>query len=370
MIAVEFRDVSKTYHHEMVLKNVSFSVTAGTFTVVFGPPGCGKSVLLRLLTGLERPSSGHILLRGVDATRVSPGERNIGYVPQAFALYPHYSVYDNIAYPLALMGVARSKIDSSVRQAAEMLHINPLLSKKPHQLSGGEKQRVAIARGIAKHTEIYVLDDPLTGLDFKLREQLFDDLKQLQQSLQATFIYTTSDPIETLMLADQVVIIDSGQVVETGPLEQLYWEPLHLRTMELLGFPKANLLRGTLLSRSGQLWCQTELFAFPARIDPSVGVVGEAYPVQVAVRPQHIAFGVTESSNLATCRAQVMLWEDLGGEVIVHLDAQGTRLVTVVSHDGDRLLGEETTTIGVDPAAAVLFDPDKGRRIGQGIGMM
>lgn len=369
MIAVEFREVSKAYHHQLVLQNVSFSIKAGTFAVIFGPPGCGKSVLLRLITGLEKPSSGRILLRGVDVTGVSPGERNIGYVPQAFALYPHYSVRDNVAYPLALMGVARTEIDSSVRRVAEMLHIDHLLDKKPHQLSGGEKQRVAIARGIVKQTEIYVLDDPLTGLDFKLREQLFDDLKQLQQSLQATFIYTTSDPIEALMLADQAAIVDSGQVVETGPLEQLYWEPLHVRTMELLAFPKANLLSGTLFVRSDQLWCQTDLFTFPARIDPAVGAIDEARPVQVAVRPQHITFGVTEPDGLLTCRAQVMLWEDLGGEVIVHLDVQGTRLVTVVSHDGDRLLGDETITIGIAPTAIVLFEPDTGRRIGQGVGM-
>jgi ABC-type sugar transport system ATPase subunit len=369
VIAAEFRDVTKAYHRLTVLEDVNLAIEAGTFTVIFGPPGCGKSILLRLLTGLEKPDSGRIFLRGVDVTTTSPGERNIGYVPQAFALYPHYRVYDNISYPLDLMGVPRREADPAVRQAAEMLHIDHLLHKTPGQLSGGEKQRVAIARGIVKHTEIYVLDDPLTGLDFKLREQLFDDLKQMQQSLQATFVYTTSDAIEALMLADHVAVVDGGRVVEAGPLEQLCWDPHHVRTIELLAFPQANLLAGELLPRSGQAWCRTGLFEFPVQLEPPATVPGGPLSVDVVIRPQHLVLNTAESAGLLTCPAQVLLWEDLGGEVIVHLNAQGTPLVTVVRHDGDRLLSEEEVMVGVSPSAIALFRPGDGRRIGHGLEM-
>ena len=369
MIAAEFRDVTKAYHRLTVLDDVNLAVEAGTFTVVFGPPGCGKSILLRLLTGLEKPSSGSIFLRGVDVTNTSPGERNIGYVPQAFALYPHYRVYDNIAYPLDLMRIPRREADPAVRQAAEMLHIDHLLHKTPDQLSGGEKQRVAIARGIVKHTEIYVLDDPLTGLDFKLREQLFDDLKQMQQSLQATFVYTTSDAVEALMLADHVAVIDNGRVVETGPLEQLCWDPHRVQTMVLLAFPQANLLAGELFARSGQAWCRTSLFEFPVQLASTGEVPGEPRSVSVVIRPQHLVLNAAESAGLLTCQAQVVLWEDLGGEVIVHLNAQGTPLVTVARHDGDRLLLEEKTTVGVAPSAIALFASGEGHRIGHGMEM-
>jgi ABC-type sugar transport system ATPase subunit len=369
VIAAEFRDITKAYHRLTVLESVNLAVEAGTFTVIFGPPGCGKSILLRLLTGLEKPSSGSIFLRGADVTRMSPGERNIGYVPQAFALYPHYCVHDNIAYPLHLMGIPHREAELAVRQAAEMLHIDHLLRKTPDQLSGGEKQRVAIARGIVKHTEIFVLDDPLTGLDFKLREQLFDDLKQMQQSLQATFIYTTSDAVEALMLADHVAVVDNGRVVEAGPLEQLCWDPHCVQTMVLLAFPQANLLTGELFSRAGQAWCRTNLFEFPVQLESRAAVPGEPRGVSVVIRPQHLVLNAAQAASLLACQAQVVLWEDLGGEVIVHLNAQGTPLVTVVRHDGDRLLSEEKVMVGVPPSAIALFAPGEGRRIGHGMEM-
>jgi ABC-type sugar transport system ATPase subunit len=223
--AAEFQSVSQIYHHETVLKNISMKIDSGEFAVIYGPPGCGKSVLLRLLTGLETPTEGKIFMREEDVTGVPSGERSIGYVPQSFALYPHFKVYDNISYPLRLIGEKKAKIDEAVKSAASMLRITPLLEKYPDQLSGGEKQRVALARGITKKTGIYVFDDPLSGLDFKLREQLIDDLKQMQESLGATFIYTTSDTLEAMMLAEQIFILDKGRIIENGSLVVLYYSP-------------------------------------------------------------------------------------------------------------------------------------------------
>jgi len=366
MIAVELRGITKTYGQVPVLQDVNLTVETGTFTVIYGPPACGKSVLVRLLTGLEKPSAGQIFLRGVEARDVDPGERNIGYVPQSFALYPHYRVDENIAYPLTLMKVRKSEIEPTVRQVAEQLQISPLLGKLPDQLSGGEKQRVALARGIVKHTEIYVLDDPLTGLDFKLREQLFDDLKQMQESLQATFVYTTSDPLEALALADQVAVLDGGWIVEAGPIEGMYREPQHVRTMELLGFPPSNRLTGDLHTGSGQVWCRTRLFEFPVEAARSADLPSELKNVDVVIRPQDIVFDVEEQDGLLTCRAEVILREDLGAEVIVHLNVDDTSLVTVVPHTKDHQIAEDILTIGVRPTAVVLFMPDTGRRLGQG----
>jgi ABC-type sugar transport system ATPase subunit len=367
VIAVELRDLSKSYGQASVLRDVNLTVEAGTFTVIYGPPACGKSVLVRLLTGLEKPSTGQIFLRGAEAAKLDPGKRNIGYVPQSFALYPHFQVHENIAYPLSLMKVPKSQIEPTVRQVAEQLQISPLLGKHPDQLSGGEKQRVALARGIIKHTEIYVLDDPLTGLDFKLREQLFDDLKEMQESLEATFVYTTSDPLETLALADQVAILDGGTIVEAGPIERVYWEPQHVRTMELLGFPPSNRLAGHLDTRSGHLWCQTSLFEFPAHINQPTPSPSQQQTVDIVIRPQDIVCDVRDQEDLLTCRAEVMLREDLGGEVIVHLAVDRTSLITVVPHAKDHTIAEDVLTIGVRPSAVALFAPETGQRIGQGV---
>ena len=365
MIAVEFRDITKEYRGQPALKGIDFAVESGTFTVIFGGPGCGKSVVLRLMTGLEKPTSGRVFMRETDVTNVAPGERNIGYVPQMFALYPHYKVYDNIAYPLRLMGLPAQQVDPIVRRTAEMLRISPLLAKSPDQLSGGEKQRVALSRGIVKQTNIFVLDDPLTGLDFKLREQLFDDLQATQKSLDATFVYTTSDPLEALMLADNIVVLDDGSVVEAGRLDDVYANPQHVRTMELLGFPTANLLPGRIGQRDGKTWCTTALVEFPVELTDSRQLERDGQEVTVAVRPQMLGLDPAQS-ELCVFPATITLREDLGGELVVHLTANGIPLVSVVRHDESHLIADRDVTVGVHAPAFVLYAVGTGKRIGQG----
>jgi ABC-type sugar transport system ATPase subunit len=362
--AIELRGVGKSYGQKVVLQGLDLVVEAGTFLVVLGQPACGKSVLLRLLTGLEKPTAGQILLRGSDAAASGPAERDIGYVPQSFALYPHYSVHDNIAYPLALMRMARAEIEPKVRAISEQLKIAHLLGKQPSQLSGGEKQRVALARGLVKPTDLFVLDDPLTGLDFKLREQLFDDLKRMQQELRATFVFMTSDPLEALSLADQVAILDSGRILSSGQVEEVYRRPDHLRAMELLGVPPANRLTGVLRVRDGQVWCDVKLFEF--RVELAGPAPGDGQAVQVAIRPQDVEIEPVGRPGLLGCRAEVVLEEDLGAEVVIFMRVGPQPLVTVLPHRLRRSGLAETVSIGVAPPAAVVFAADTGVRVGQG----
>jgi ABC-type sugar transport system ATPase subunit len=355
-LAVEFQNVSKAYSGRKILDQLSLQIEANTFTVLFGAPGSGKSVILRLLAGLEKPDSGKIMLRGSDAARVPPGDRNLGYVPQSFALYPHYKVADNIGYPLQLMGMPAAQRKPIVESAAESLKIAHLLDKKPDQLSGGEKQRVAIARGIVKHTDIFILDDPLTGLDFKLREQLFDDLRAMRESLNATFIYTTSDALEALILAEQVIVFDGGRTIEAGSLESVYARPNHVRTMALLGFPEANVFDGELengICRSsiGQFRAQTRLNG------------SAAAPVRIAARPQDIQFEPTDS--MIAFDAEITLVEDLGSEFVAYLEARGLSLTAVVRHADADALSEGRTTAGILPEKLLLYD-ETGHLIGQG----
>ena len=366
---LEFRDIVQVYGSRTLLDGLHLSVPRGDFMVIYGPPATGKSVLLRLLMGLEPPSGGQIVLRGRNVTGIPAAERNIGYVPQSFALYPHLSVHDNIAYPLKLAGLNKSGSEPIVRRAAEMLKIGDLLGKRPDQLSGGQKQRVAIARGIAKQTEIYVLDDPLAGLDFKLREQLVDDLKTLQEETRATFIYTTSDPIEALTLADHLAVLDGGRIVEAGEPERLYRQPGHARTMALLGFPRANLLPGTLTAANGRWRCQTDLFEFAVVAEAGALDGATDRDVVVGLRPEDVLLDTAAAPvGAARFAATITLREDLGGEEIVYLDAGQMALTTVV-----RLAEQETATVretggvtaNIRAGDLVVFAAD-GTRIGHG----
>ncbi len=374
-----FQNVAKRYGRVEVLHDVSLAVVPGDFAVIYGPPASGKSVLMRLLMGLEKPDSGHVVLRGQDVAAVSAADRNIGYVPQSFALYPHLSVHDNIAYPLHLMGVGNAAAEPVVNHAAEMLHIADLLGKRPEQLSGGQKQRVAIARGIAKQTDIFVLDDPLAGLDFKLREQLVEDLRGLQADTRATFLYTTSDVVEAMTLADTLAVLDGGRIVEVGEPSRLYAEPRSARTMALVGFPPANFLEASLERRADGAWCRTDLFAAPIEL-----TAASDGPVVLGIRPEDLLLtprlpastwngngNGNGSGDPARARdtlrmaARVVLREDLGGEEIVYVETAGQTLTAVDRHTlppGE--LGE--VSVELRPESMAIFRAASGARIGRG----
>ncbi|MCC6313510.1 MAG: ABC transporter ATP-binding protein [Thermomicrobiales bacterium] len=362
---LRFEGLSKRYGRQPVLRDVSLAVQTGSFTVVYGPPAGGKTVLLRILMGLEAPDSGRVVLRGHDVTALPAAARNIGYVPQSFALYPQIDVRANIAYPLHLAHVGEAETEAVVAHAAEMLRITDLLDKRPDQLSGGQKQRVAIARGIAKRTDLYVLDDPLAGLDFKLREQLVEDLRALQADSGATFVYMTSDVIEAMTLADELAVLDRGEIVETGPPNDLYERPANSRTMALVGFPPTNFLAAEVELRDDGPWCRTALFEAPAELE-----VASAGRMVVGLRPGHLRVETAASPNGADVGSiwipgQVVLREDLGGEEIIYLESSGVTLTSVDRHTlppGN--LG--AVHAAIDPRDLAIFHPVTGTRAGRG----
>lgn len=318
---VELRNLSKSYAPDsFVIENLDLRIEEKDFKVVFGLPGCGKSVLMRLIMGLEKPTQGNVVLRGKEIAKVNPSEHNIGYVPQSFALFPHQTVYRNIAYPLMLQKMPENEIREEVTRVAKMLAIEDQLDKRPDQTSGGQKQRIAIARGIVKRTDLYILDDPFVGLDFKLREQLVYDLKDLQERLDTTFIYTTSDSSEALQLGKSVSILHRGRIIETNAPVALYHEPMFADSMQLLGFPSANMLMGRL--EGGTLY--TSAFVCPTHQD-------EDREVRVGIRPEHIVLGEGNEDDLCLS-ASVALREDLGGEEIVYLDIDGEVLTMMAWH--------------------------------------
>lgn len=366
MDAVTFEGVRKAYGTP-VLIGVDLAVAPGRITVLCGPPGAGKSVLLRMLVGLEQPDTGRITLDGRDVTALGAGARRIGYVPQSFALFPHLSVYDNIAYPLTLRRTARDVVRRRVERIAGLLAIDELLGKRPSELSGGQKQRTALARGLVRKAVVYVLDDPLVGLDFKLRERLVDDLRRLRADYAAAFLYATSDPLEALAVADDVAVLDGGRIIEHGASDALYHAPRQLRSAELVGFPACNVLSGQ-LDATG--WCETAVGAFQVETRSGSGAVA------VAVRPEHLV--LDDGTPGLAVRGIVRLVEDLGAEIVIHFDLAGHgsgavddigALVTVLPASAMPKGGLPVNAplhLRVRPGSLAVFGLS-GARIGQGV---
>ena len=356
MFEVELENISKSYGPATVLSGVNLRFERGRFSVVLGSPVSGKSVLMRLIMGLERPDNGRVLFRGRDVTSEPAGVRNFGYVPQSFALYPHYRVFDNIAYPLVL---AKKKpgLRERVERIARKLRIDHLLSKYPNQLSGGEKQRVALARGMIKDSSVFILDDPLVGLDFKLRESLFVDLRDMLSEVAGSVIYATSDPLETLALADDVFVLDNRQIVESGTLDQVYEEPRFLNTLQLLGVPPANLVSGDLTGRV----CQTPFG------DCEIEVLEEttaARPVRIGFRAEDVRLGeLSASAPLLIGDGKVLLREDLGAETLLYFEACGSRLVGFWSNGEPAPIADDQFRFGLDPGSLHVFDATNGVRL-------
>jgi ABC-type sugar transport system ATPase subunit len=355
MFEVELENISKGYGPASVLDGVNLRFERGRFSVVLGSPVSGKSVLMRLIMGLEAPDRGRILFRGQDVTNQPAGVRNFGYVPQSFALYPHYRVFDNIAYPLVL-AKKTSGLQARVEKVANKLRIDQLLTKYPNQLSGGEKQRVALARGMIKDSSVFILDDPLVGLDFKLRESLFVDLRDMLSEVEGSVIYSTSDPLETLALADDVFVLDDSKIIEAGSLDQLYEQPQQARTLQILGVPPANFISGELTGRM----CHTPLGQ--CEIETNEETLSPR-PVRIGIRPEDVCFRELESAFLQG-DGRVLLREDLGAETVLYFEAAGLRFVGFWSNGEAAPIQADEFKFGIDPASLHVFDTNSGRRIG------
>jgi multiple sugar transport system ATP-binding protein len=355
MFEVELENISKGYGSASVLDGVNLRFERGRFSVVLGSPVSGKSVLMRLIMGLEAPDHGRILFRGQDVTNQPAGVRNFGYVPQSFALYPHYRVFDNIAYPLVL-AKKTSGLQARVEKVAKKLRIEQLLTKYPNQLSGGEKQRVALARGMIKDSSVFILDDPLVGLDFKLRESLFVDLRDMLSEVEGSVIYSTSDPLETLALADDVFVLDDRRIIESGSLDQLYEEPQQARTLQILGVPPANFIPGELTGRV----CGTPLGQCEIEVNAETAT---PRPVRIGIRPEDVCFQDLESSFLLG-DGRALLREDLGAETLLYFEAAGLRFIGFWSNGEAAPIQADEFKFGIDPGSLHVFDTTSGRRIG------
>jgi multiple sugar transport system ATP-binding protein len=322
---VAFEDVSKTFGPVMAVNKLNLQVAQGEFLVLLGPSGCGKTTSLRMLAGLERISSGVIRIGDTVVNELPPRSRNVAMVFQSYALYPHLSVYENLAYPLRIRGLPKSSIAPRVQEVARLLQIETLLERRPKQLSGGQRQRVALGRAIVRHPAVFLMDEPLSNLDAQLRVHTRGELKRLQSELGVTTIYVTHDQAEAMTLADRVAIMREGLLQQVGPPREIYDRPSNTFVAGFLGSPGMNFLKGTLSTDNGQLsWASNgHRVALPSEWSSQVGsTTGD---VILGVRPEDVT--IADQPDAAGLPAEAYVSEALGNETLVRLQVSGQELV-------------------------------------------
>ncbi len=305
MAEVEYRTITKRFPNGVVaLKDFDLTVGDGEFVILVGPSGCGKSTALRLLAGLDTPTSGDIRIGGASVTKHGPGERDIAMVFQNYALYPHMSVYKNLAYGLRQRKTPSDAIKRRVQEIGEMLGIADLLDRKPAQLSGGQRQRVAMGRALVREPKAFLLDEPLSNLDAKLRGQVRADLKRLHQRLGITSIYVTHDQVEAMTLADRICVLNEGELQQVGTPQEVYEHPANAFVAGFIGSPAMNLVPATVADG------QASLAGYPVAAAPG------AHPeVVVGIRPESLRI---DAGGRPGIPVTVDFLEPLGSHVLVH----------------------------------------------------
>jgi multiple sugar transport system ATP-binding protein len=332
MAYLEISQLDKHYDRFQALKQINLSVQKEEFIVFVGPSGCGKTTLLRTISGLETPSVGKITLDGRDITYIHPSKRNVAMVFQNYALFPHLSVFENIAFGLRLHKLSRQEIDQRVQRAARLLHLEPLLSRKPKQLSGGQRQRVAIGRAIVKQPKLFLFDEPLSNLDAKLRVRMRVELLNLHYETRNTAVYVTHDQVEAMTMADRIVILNDGRVEQVGTPVDLYERPANKFVAGFIGSPQMNFIDLTVeAQRDNGLACVAEglgKIVLPVQTKETI----DGKKVTLGIRPEHVRLAASESS--VRLPAVVNIVENLGSENCLHAEIAENQLLVAKTAGG------------------------------------
>jgi multiple sugar transport system ATP-binding protein len=337
MASITFDHLTKQFDETKAVDNLDIEVANGEFLVLVGPSGCGKTTALRMLAGLEEISSGRILIGDRVVNNVAPGARNVAMVFQSYALYPHMTVRDNLAFSLRNFKVPKEDIERRVQQAAEILELDQLLKRKPRQLSGGQRQRVALGRAIVREPEAFLMDEPLSNLDAALRVQTRAEILKLQKRLATTTIYVTHDQVEAMTMGDRIAVMSKGVLQQIGTPEELYTRPANTFVATFIGSPAMNLLPTATLG-----------------LNANGSVAG--------FRPEHVELG-NGRPDAASYDAQVEVVEYLGDEQLAHLRLGDRALVAKLPVE-PRLEAGATKTFSVPLQRILLFDESSGRATG------
>ncbi|KAA0971145.1 sn-glycerol-3-phosphate ABC transporter ATP-binding protein UgpC [Aureimonas fodinaquatilis] len=346
-------NVTKTYGEHQVIKGVSFTAEKGEFVVFVGPSGCGKSTLLRMIAGLEDITGGDVSIDNRVVTNVEPALRQVAMVFQSYALYPHMSVFDNMAFGLRMIKTSKAEISKRVAEAARILQIEPLLDRKPRQLSGGQRQRVAIGRAIVRNPKLFLFDEPLSNLDAELRTQMRVEIAKLHRALGVTMVYVTHDQIEAMTLADRIVVLRGGIVEQVGTPTQLYDEPANLFVAGFIGSPKMNFLHAEIveIKPEGIVIRHSAFANGTLKLARSAPGLAAGDKIILGMRPEHLSLGGPPVLSL-----KVDFSENLGGATQIYArPPEGDVLSLVVPGRPDINPGD-TASVSIEPRHIYLFE--------------
>ena len=351
MATLDLEKISKSFGEAKVLYDIDLAIKDKEFVVFVGPSGCGKSTLLRIIAGLEETTEGKIVIGGEDVSTAAPVDRGISMVFQSYALYPHLSVYENIAFPLRVQKMPADELESRVNKAAEILQLTDKLSLKPGQLSGGQRQRVAIGRSIVREPRVFLFDEPLSNLDAALRGDMRVELSQLHRDLDATMVYVTHDQVEAMTMADRIVVLNGGRVEQFGTPMELYHHPATKFVAGFIGQPNMNFVNATVtaVDAGGVSVDLASGGSLTLPVEPGTAKAGDK--VEVGIRPEDVSVGRGIDLN-------VRVLERLGGVTIAY-GSLSDDTAFCATLDGVTAANEgETLSLSVDPADCHLFDAD------------
>jgi multiple sugar transport system ATP-binding protein len=351
MATLTLRDLRKSYGSVEVIKGVNLAIADREFVVFVGPSGCGKSTLLRMIAGLEEITSGELQIDGKRVNQVGPADRGLAMVFQSYALYPHMTVRQNMAFALRLAHVPKAERDRKVGEAARILQLEPYLERRPRDLSGGQRQRVAIGRAIVREPKVFLFDEPLSNLDAALRGQMRIELMRLHQDLKATMIYVTHDQIEAMTMADKIVVLQAGRVEQVGSPLDLYHHPANLFVAGFIGSPRMNLLPAKVIeaTRFGTTVALPSGQRIAVPVEAGAAHAGDT--VTLGIRPEGLRI-----DPAGPIMATVSLVERLGGLTLLHIRAEGGQEMTVQIEGSDATRANEQIRLAVDASALHLFD--------------
>jgi multiple sugar transport system ATP-binding protein len=357
MAAVRLQSVTKRFGETVVVDDVTLDIEDREFLVLVGPSGCGKSTTLRMIAGLETMSGGDIFIGDRRVNDLGPKDRDIAMVFQNYALYPHMNVYENMAFGLKMRKVPKAEIDQRVKEAAEILGLGPLLKRKPKEMSGGQRQRAALGRAIVRHPAVFLMDEPLSNLDAKLRVQTRSEIVKLHQRVATTMIYVTHDQVEAMTMGHRIVVMKDGIVQQVAPPKEVYDRPANQFVAGFIGSPTMSFLSCGLVDESGNLYARGPSFSVRIPDERRASLAkANAANVLLGVRPEDVSLHADETGSI---QAVVDVVEPLGSEQVLYFTCEGERVTARAPAEATINAGD-AIALGINPKRMHLFDGTTG----------